>query len=74
MRRFGMLVVLLAALLWMMIGVAGAQEALAPTSATVVGSLAVALGCASDADPACEAAALTFDEEDQLWSGVFSPR
>ena len=72
MRRFGVLAALLAALFLMLIGVAGAQEALAPTSATVVGSLAVALGCASDADPACEAAALTFDEEDQLWSGVFS--
>ncbi len=51
-------------------GVASAQTA--PTSAVIVGSLAAALGCASDADPACLAAALTFDEEDQLWSGAFT--
>ncbi|HYO89037.1 MAG TPA: hypothetical protein VER79_10330, partial [Candidatus Limnocylindrales bacterium] len=42
-----------------------------PTSAAVVGSLAAALGCSSDADPTCEAAALPFDEASQVFVATF---
>lgn len=66
-RRFALLPGLL---LVLGMGMVSAQTA--PASAAVVGTLAVALGCVSDADPACAAAALTFDEEDQLWSGTFT--
>ncbi|MFN8379955.1 MAG: pullulanase-type alpha-1,6-glucosidase [Anaerolineae bacterium] len=72
MRRLGWMVMVVALLLAVLAGAVVAQDAPSPTSATVVGTLAVALGCSSDADPACEAAALAFDDEDQLWAGVFS--
>jgi pullulanase-type alpha-1,6-glucosidase len=50
-------------------GVVTAQDM--PTSATVVGSLAAALGCEGEADPACEAAALPFDEVSQVFIATF---
>ncbi|HEY5277717.1 MAG TPA: hypothetical protein VIK38_14510, partial [Coriobacteriia bacterium] len=39
-----------------------------PTSVTIVGSLDQAIGCA-DWDPACAAAHLTYDANDDVWQG-----
>ncbi len=41
-----------------------------PTSVVLLGGVAEALGCEAD-DVTCEAAALTFDEQDLVWQGVF---
>src|SRR5688572_17984307 len=42
-----------------------------PNTVTLVGSLAVALGCTSDAQLDCDKAQLTFNEANQLWQASF---
>ncbi len=64
--------VLLIVVLLLSASISVAQETLVPSSAVVVGSLAVALGCESDADPTCIPATLNFYSEDLLWSATFA--
>ncbi len=55
--------------------VAPATPALAspnPTSVTIAGSLDTAIGCAGDWDPACAAAHLTYDANDDVWQGTWT--
>lgn len=42
-----------------------------PKTVTLIGSLAVALGCTSDAQVDCDKAQLTFNEANQLWQAAF---
>lgn len=42
-----------------------------PDLVVVPGTIQSVLGCGGDWDPACEATALPFDEEDQLWTATF---
>ena len=42
-----------------------------PDTAVIPGTIQSTLGCAGDWDPTCENTALTFSEEDQLWTGSF---
>ena len=44
----------------------------APTSVTIAGSLESEIGCAGDWDPACAAAHLGYDAEDDVWQGTFA--
>lgn len=43
-----------------------------PTSVVLMGSLAEALGCGSDADVTCASAVLEFDADDLVWQGEFA--
>ena len=43
-----------------------------PTSVTVAGSLQEELGCEADWTPDCMATFLTYDEEDDVWQGIFN--
>ncbi len=47
--------------------VAPSDHTPAPTSVTLVGSLQSELGCAGDWDPACAAAHMTYDADDDVW-------
>ena len=55
----------------------GSSDGLPPPAApfpdlvVIPGTIQSVLGCAGDWDPACENTALTFSEEDQLWTGSF---
>ncbi|HRL13711.1 MAG TPA: hypothetical protein PKX07_17660, partial [Aggregatilineales bacterium] len=40
-------------------------------SVTITGTVQVALGCASDAAPECDASMLTYDAANDLWTGTF---
>ncbi|HEY7617205.1 MAG TPA: hypothetical protein VH744_10405, partial [Terriglobales bacterium] len=48
-----------------------AQEVAQPDMVVIPGTLQPALGCASEWDPAGECSALTYSEEDGIWTGVF---
>src|SRR6266542_273369 len=45
----------------------------APTAVTIVGELQSELGCSGDWDPACAATHLTYDANDTVWQGSFTP-
>ncbi|MFW5709693.1 MAG: hypothetical protein ACOCX5_05685 [Chloroflexota bacterium] len=47
------------------------QEVQQPEMVVIPGTIQSVLGCDEDWDPACEATALTFDEDNQIWRGVF---
>ena len=49
-----------------------ASDTPAPTHVVVPGSLQSELGCAGDWDPACDATALVFDSDDDVWQGTFA--
>ena len=51
---------------------AAAPAASTPTSVTIAGSLDPALGCANAWDPACAAAHLTYDANDDVWQGAWT--
>ncbi|MCL4262227.1 MAG: pullulanase-type alpha-1,6-glucosidase [Anaerolineae bacterium] len=42
-----------------------------PDQAVIPGTIQSVLGCSGDWQPECEVTALTFDEEDQVWTAVF---
>jgi hypothetical protein len=44
-----------------------------PASVTIAGSLQSELGCPADWQPDCAATHLTFDGEDNVWQGTFTP-
>jgi glycosidase/fibronectin type 3 domain-containing protein len=44
-----------------------------PNSVTIAGSLQSELGCPGDWDPACAATHLTYDANDTVWQGTFTP-
>jgi pullulanase-type alpha-1,6-glucosidase len=48
-----------------------AQEEEQPSLVVIPGTIQSVLGCDGDWQPDCEVTALTFDEEDQLWSAIF---
>lgn len=48
-----------------------AQDAAQPEMVVIPGTLQSAAGCAGDWDPAGECTALTYSEEDGIWTGVF---
>ena len=43
-----------------------------PSAVSVPGSLNAAMGCGGDWDPACAAAQLTLDPNDEIWKGTFT--
>src|SRR5512146_1876100 len=72
-RRFlsiiGILAMLVSAFSW----AAPAQPVqAAPGSVTSAGSLDTAIGCANAWDPACAAAHLTYDANDDLWQNTWT--
>jgi pullulanase len=66
--RMGVLA--LAAALISVAALAQAEEA--PELVVIPGTIQSVLGCDGDWQPDCEATALIFDEEDQLWSNTFT--
>lgn len=48
-----------------------AQDAAQPSMVVIPGTIQSVLGCPGDWQPDCELTALTYDEEDDLWSATF---
>lgn len=64
---------LIAACLFMLLltSVVLAQDDAQPTSVVIAGTLQSVLGCEDDWQPTCEATALAYDPDDDLWQATF---
>ncbi len=68
-RKPGQLVLLLVLLAATSLGVLAQAEQ--PSLVVIPGTIQSVLGCPGDWQPECEATALTYDEQDQLWAATF---
>ncbi|KXK18326.1 MAG: alpha-1,6-glucosidase [Chloroflexi bacterium OLB15] len=55
----------------LMIGFVAGQDAATPEQVVIAGTIQSVLGCDGDWMPECDITALTYDEEDGLWSNEF---